>query len=630
MTTLEYNSAGLSVKDRLTITNLLGLFSGRLNAKWVGLTQAGEKPAHIVLTDVDQPEGLQRWKESKQAPGRVAVTANDRWPDEQFIARPIRAFGPNGVIVLFNSMAQLLSSPSPSRGGGSDQRQPALMRMTARLEAPPRHETPPPSPIRPPAPVELKPAVLRAAAPPPPSRAPQPVAPPAVPAPVAARVAVRWGPPEPVVARRLARMPGARIHRLGDAPPEYHEVLEIQPLPPPPVLEAPPPPQKAWDAWKADSLPQLVEMPIAHRPVEILTPRTPAIAGHEERTETGRTETGRAPIADDEPFLRTSPPQWRAPQPEPVTALTNFRQPQEPPVSTASEAVAEHRLPETALAAEAPIVAEAAIVETTIEPEVVIEAPEVVAPDPIDSVQQNLASLSEALDSGPEAEQLPGAEADWWITSSLEADSGGEQSSQPAEGALLLNALIAIKSSGQPGVVEIAGLPSVCVIPTRNVYFTTAPAARFESSLGAQSEVAWRSCESEAEARRSSGTEQSRQASLDQLWWTASLLAPPADPEGIADRRVRLRRWPPVTESRGRNKFVRYATLLSGAQASPREIAEITGDPVDEVVGFVSACSRMGLLETSGQPKAPAAAPTRTGGAGILRSMLEQLAPPKI
>jgi hypothetical protein len=274
------------------------------------------------------------------------------------------------------------------------------------------------------------------------------------------------------------------------------------------------------------------------------------------------------------------------------------------------------------------------------EPEATFElAPieEVAAPAPepqlealFAELEPSLESLSAAL-SEEEPEIVSDAGIDWWGTADLEEDNLNDSASDASSGSLLIHALKAIKASAQPSIVEIPGLPAVCVIPTRNVYFTSAPAARLESAMTAHPEVTWRACESEEEARRLSGTQQSRQASLEQLSWSACLLAAPADPSGISDRAVRLRRWPPITESRGRSKFIRYATMLSGAQATPRELADITGDPLDEILSFVHACSQMNLLEASGHGKAQlASSPVRTAGAGILRDMIEQLAPPKL
>jgi hypothetical protein len=345
--------------------------------------------------------------------------------------------------------------------------------------------------------------------------------------------------------------------------------------------------------------------------------------------------------APEIPTLRTSPPQWRAlepkatPEAEPEAApeTLDFRSSKELVIETAiSPALAEPNLE--------PVVPEAAARDAAISSpaevaghlDAIENTPEAAVAAPLADSANDLANLADAMAFGTLAEQ--GAEkdieADWWGTAQLEFDAIGDSHTEPAEGSLL-SALKAIKASNKPGILEIAGLPAVCVIPERNVYFTTAPAARLETAVGAGAEVTWRPSSSEAEARRISGTEQSRQASLEQLCWTASLLSGPADIDAMAGRQVRLRRWPPLTESRGRSKFVRYATLLSGAQASPLELAEITGDPLEDIVCFVHACAEMNLLETSGQSKAPSAAPAvRTQGVGILRGMIEQLTPPNL
>jgi hypothetical protein len=612
MTTFIYDSASLSVKDRLTVSSLLGLFRSRLNANWVS---AGERnnPVHLLLLDVDQAEGLKSWEESSPAKARIAITADDRSRRQPLITRPIRAFGPNGVIVLFNSIAQSLSSPAhenrPERREEAARirpierrEEPARIRMTGRLELP----TPTVRTIRPQTPATSRPETPRSSVPPP---LPSPI--PDVPV----RVAVRWGPPEPVILPKLFQMPGARIHWLNRTE-AHQETLEI-PAPPPAPSIAPVVPepeviqQKFFSAPEADTASPLVNMPQAHRPTEIHAPAAPLI-----NLVTFEAHSPAQPARvqpADVPVMRPAPPQWRSPEPEAVKALIDFR------------SLQDFQLPP--------------------EPE---PAPEII-PDPVDapkevsedetleaefaSIEADLESLSNALIETAESEGPTEADADldWWGTSNLEADNIDAPLPTPAEGSQLIEALKAVKTSGHPSILEIAGLPVVCVIPARNIYFTTAPSARIESAITARTEVTWRACASEADARQLSGTEQSRQASLEQLFWTASLLSPPADPGSLADRAVRLRRWPPITESRGRSKFIRYATMISGAQATPRELAEITGDSLDEIVCFVNACSLMNLVETSGQQKGPSLVPpTRTGGAGILRDMIEQLTPPKI
>jgi hypothetical protein len=616
MTTYIYDSANLSVKDRLTISNLLGLFQSRLNATWAPASQSQNKQTHLVLIDVDQKEGLERWENPNQPKARLAVTADDRSQHQPFISRPIRAFGANGVIVLFNSIAQSLSNPA--QGNGIERHpEPARIRMMGRLESP----APPVRTMRPPTPMVSKPEPPRVPPSPPQigKSAPQP--------PVRPRVSVRWGPPEPVILPPLKQMPGARIHWFEGAglknATQSHSpapIIANEPRAPfvPPEPEARP--NKFFDVLGTDALPPLVNMPVAHKPTEIHTPPAPLI---------GRVNFEAHPPAQrvqpaaEVPVLRPAPPQWRRPEPEIVKALIDFRSLQDLTISSANaETVREvvEDAPEKTLdtPADAP---SADAVEMASEEELQAE---------FAKIEEGLQSLSNALADPVDLEELPegDAEVDWWGTPHLESDNTNDFA---AEGSLLINVLKAVKASGQPSILEIAGLPVVCVIPARNCYFTTAPAARLESAITARSEVAWRTCASEAEARESSGTEQSRQASLEQLFWTASLLSPHEDLESIADRSVRLRRWPPITESRGRSKFIRYATMISGAQATPRELAEITGDDLKEILSFVNACSMMNLLETSGPAKTLlAVAPTRTAGAGILRSMIEQLTPPKI
>jgi hypothetical protein len=98
------------VQERLTISNLLNLFKARLTANWLPANQSPDKPINLQLIDIDEPQGPQKWEESKPET-RLAVTANDRCQHQRFISRPIRAFGSNGVVVLFNAIAQSASAP---------------------------------------------------------------------------------------------------------------------------------------------------------------------------------------------------------------------------------------------------------------------------------------------------------------------------------------------------------------------------------------------------------------------------------------------------------------------------------------------------------------------------------------
>jgi hypothetical protein len=362
-------------------------------------------------------------------------------------------------------------------------------------------------------------------------------------------------------------------------------------------------------------------MPTTHRPVEIHT--APAQLIGRMVSETAAPPKAAPPAADPvAPTLRPSPPLWRAPEKEAARPLIDFR--------PASQSVAKpvQDVPEIA-ARPAPVATPEPVTATAASTTGAEQELEIIFAE----LEPSLESLARVLaDEGSPADlSEQDAAVDWWGTADLET-SGDDSSGHGSEGSTLIAALKAVKASAQPSILEIPGLPAVCVIPSRNVYFTTAPAARLETAIDGRAEVTWRACASEPEARQLSGTERSRQASLEQLSWTASLLSAPADPAGVTDRAVRLRRWPPITESRGRSKFIRYATMLSGAQASPRELSEITGDPLDEIVRFVNACSIMNLLDTSAQDARSAvlAAPVRTAGAGILRDMIQQLAPPKV
>ena len=105
MKTLTYNSANLSVKERLTISSLLSLFESRLNAKWVSVNHGQSQSPNVVFVDADRPEGRQALESAASGETLLAVTSDDRWPHSPYVARPIHAYGPNGVVVLFNVSA---------------------------------------------------------------------------------------------------------------------------------------------------------------------------------------------------------------------------------------------------------------------------------------------------------------------------------------------------------------------------------------------------------------------------------------------------------------------------------------------------------------------------------------------
>jgi hypothetical protein len=567
--TFVYNSISLSTKDRLTIANLLALFSSRLNAKWVPATRNDATPTHLVLVDVDQPDGPERW-DSAPPQARIAITSGDQRPNLPFVSRPIRAYGPNGVIVVFNAVAKAWTSPSTNPSSDREITAPreASAREAAPREASPREAVTREAPIMRMAgrldtiPAPVKTPTVRVA--PPPTPPPAPPAASSAAAPAAPRASVKWGPPEVIVLPQIFRMPGGHLHflagrmpgELAEAPPASVETEVPKPEAAAQAFEIPSP-QRTWIAPPpvTEEPGLLDQMPLAHRPGSLMEVQ---------------------PVVESE---------------------------------LSAEADAD------AGAAEEEIAAEFSNVEDDASLEVLAQA-----------------VTDAALEKS--AESIEDADADWWETSAPEPEPEPEpvaavQKLVENPGGGLLSVLKAIKAAGTPAVIEITGLPAMCVVPERNVYFSTAPAARIDQAVSTHAEASWRPCPSEAAARELSGTEQSRQMSLEQLLWTVSLLTEDAAAMSLADVAVRLRRWPPLTESRGRSKYVRYSTLLAGAQATPREIAEITGDPIEDVVAFVNACFRMNLLEEAGFAKAPSPT-TRTAGAGILREMIEQLTPPKI
>ena len=626
MKTLTYNSANLSTKERLTISNLLSLFDGRLNAKWISVNPGERQHPDVVFVDIDLPEGRLALEASPTGATILPVTADDRSQYSPSISRPIRAYGPNGLIVLFNAFVD--SSDSGAKKEQSESREgSAGYRIAGRLEvlpAPVKAVRPSPTPAPSPAPVQTPRTI------------------PEAPPPATGRVSVQWGPPQPIHFPPLTHMPGARVHRFGKAG-QRPEALDLLPSSPPTgsIPLAPGAPDSKTHQGSAASTPwrapeavvdaPLVSMPISHRPVEHHRPPS-AIIGR------GRVESTVKRLPENDPtipVLRPSPPQWKevAPQALPEDAA-NFQSIPDPANEIAPSSSSPD-LPEIAPAEELPSIAAA---EFVIDPPSLPVAEEIPADSPFEVAEVEFSGANEGLGNLSNAvaieslaeDSADDADAGWWEDSQFELDNAEGFQVQNVEGSLL-GALKAIMASNQPSILEIAGLPAVCVIPSRRIYFTTAPAARLESAIGPQTELTWRTCSSEAEARQMSGTEQSRQASLEQLCWTASLLSGAANAGSAPDQAVRLRRWPPLTESRTRSKFVRYATLLSGAHATPREIAEITGDSLEEIATFVHACAEMNLLEASGQSIAPqSVAPKRTQGISILRSMIEQLAPSKI
>ena len=311
MKTFTYNSNNLSIKERLTISSLLSLFESRLNAKWVSVSHGQSQTSHIVFADADQPEGRQILEASSSGETLLAVTADDRWPRPPFVARPIHAYGPNGVVVLFNSIGQALLSPSAD--ARPDPRpEPARIRMTGRVEAP----APPPPAVRPQTAAPSPKPASKSIPPPNPSRA---VAEPPTPA----RVAVRWGPPEPIYLPPLTHMPGARI--IGSAEPLNAAGISIsrrRRRPPPTRL----PRRLTRRCRHPGQSPTDCGAHRTRRPV-LLWSRCPSLIGLSSSTgrpspssdaQGSKSRPPATPVvesAPETPTLRTSPPQWRAPEP---------------------------------------------------------------------------------------------------------------------------------------------------------------------------------------------------------------------------------------------------------------------------------------------------------------------------
>ncbi len=501
MNTLTYATSNVPSKDVLAISSLLSLFERRLSAKWLMRNHPPGQNIDVLVVDLDRPGGMEAMQESGGPRIRVAVSDNDRTAAKWLVTRPIRAYGANGVVVLFNSVADALEAGGQESRAGAELPQPS----------------PPPQP--------------------PPAR-------------VSAPPEMKWGPPEPVETPPLVSMRASQ--------PVAPIKQEAAPLPPPvrepePVTQPAPAPVMARGKWREpdpEILPELIDMRTG-RPVVWPVPSEPAL----------------------------------------------------PVVTPAEVHIAE-----------------------------VIESPAAAAasePAPAPAVAQ----VAEVSSQPPIAETAIAAEdssADWWNTPTSLPDPPPAIET-PAPHSDLPSLLRELRRAESIGVLEIAGLPAVCVVPARKVFFSTAPVARLESAISSRSPALFRPYPTEDEARAASGTQESRQGSLNQLYWAAALATPSPLPSNLTEGPRRLKGWPPVNSSSGNGLYLRFATLLSGGAVTAAQLATLTASDPKEVTLFLQACHELGLIEAADQPKRTVAtAPGSTGKVGILRSMLSQLAPPKI
>ena len=577
MTTLTYGTSNVSSKDVLAISSLLSLFERRLSAKWVMRNHPPGQNLDVMVVDVDRPGGADSMREPGTANIRVAVSDNDRAPEQWLVTRPIRAYGANGVVVLFNSLADALQN------GHQETSEPPQPRVVPAVWESRPAPAPPATVVAPPPPPEPPPFVV---APPPkfvePVRAPQPARAPDPPQPVQAK----WGPPEP------ERVPDLIDMRTGDPQVDATPVLRVATPPPVPAIPAP--------EVQLKPLPQFV--PAARSPHRWREPEPEVFP------ELIDMRTGRPVVWPNAP----------APAPVPVAAAPAIAipEPEETP------AIAVPAKVETAPVPEVPSVpAETAPITTAAEP----------TPVPLAIVE-----TAHAIDS-PVMEEPAAIEdsgADWWSTPAPEAGAAqAPELPEVPQGETDLGQLLRdIKRAEKIGILEIAGLPAVCVVPSRRVYYTSAPVARLEAAITTRARATFRACSSEQEARSLSGTEDSRHASLNQLYWCASLSGASAPlPSALNEGPLRLKGWPPVNSASGGGRYLRFATLLSGGAVSAQQLAGLTGSDPREVTTFLQACNELGLLETADPQRRPVqAAPRPNGKAGILRSMLAQLTPPKI
>jgi hypothetical protein len=257
---------------------------------------------------------------------------------------------------------------------------------------------------------------------------------------------------------------------------------------------------------------------------------------------------------------------------------------------------------------------------------VVVAAPATVAAPAVQAAQA--ASTEPAISEQSTIDD--NASAAWWGTAAITVESASPASS--VEAAIALPQLLRdIKKSGSTGVLEIDGLPGVCLLPGRRTFYTTAPLFRIEAAMTAHIKASFRPCASEDEARQLAGAHESRASNLDKLFWASALIAPAPLPSAFAEGPIRLKGWPPVNTTSGSNKYLRYATLLSGGALTAEQLATLTGSDLKEVTVFLQACAELELLEAAeAQLRVITSAPRAGSGKGILRSIIEQLAPPKL
>ncbi len=579
MNTLTYGTSNMSSKDILAISSLLSLFERRLSAKWVMRNHPPGHPVDVMVVDVDRSAGSDSLREPGPARIRVAVSDNDRTPEQWLVTRPIRAYGANGVVVLFNSLADALESGENPAPLGPRPVQNGAEKHFAAAAAATAVAAPPAPPV--PAPLSEPPVIqVRRAA------------------------EGKWGPPEPVEAPRLVDMRSA----VAEPAARFPEPPRPAPQPPPKTTSAP-----------------------------IPLPVVPSIAAQPQTRQWREPEPEFIPDLIDMRTGRLIPGSGAAP----VAAAAVIEESPVPAPSAVPDPVPEPEL--VAAPAQDPIieeVAQPAVVELDPEPQAISAEPSIERPEsPQILTAQAIPNEFEPPRDEPTpvilqpvavdpAEVAEDAAADWWNTPTILSESAVVPEGETDLAQLLRD----IKRAGKTGVLEIAGLPAVCVVPPRRSYYTSAPAARLEAAIATKTRATFRPCASEDEARSLSGTEDSRQASLAQLYWAAALAGASAPlPSALNEGPLRLKGWPPVNSASGGGRYLRFATLLSGGAVSAQQLATLTGSDPKEVTMFLQACNELGLIEPAEAPRRTAPQPVRnTGKVGILRSMLAQLTPPKL
>jgi hypothetical protein len=164
MNTFTYSTSNLPSKDVLAVSSLLSLFERRLSAKWVMRNHPAGQSIDVLVVDVDRPGGAEAIQAPTDARVKIAIRDNDRIPAQWLVTRPIRAYGNNGVVVLFNSVADLLQDGAAPKSEFAAATPPVPAHAPVPVPAPAAVVVVPDPP--PPPPIAAAPPVVEAPKPP--------------------------------------------------------------------------------------------------------------------------------------------------------------------------------------------------------------------------------------------------------------------------------------------------------------------------------------------------------------------------------------------------------------------------------------------------------------------------------